>query len=442
MDPFGINHEAIIKSLIPQVEGMVPLLDPELVSEYLEAMKLAPGLVKRESQISAFLRAEKLHTVHAAKRLAFYWKSRKHFFGDRWLLEMNQTGGELRKTAMEPYFYLWHLSDSECKTLLAAGTLTSDQVELLRMGFQAQTSSPQSVIIVDRSRIPKDVNVETVQPILFYLQHVYASCEEAVTNGTIVFHVINSGRLPLLHFTPKSLKRLVDSSAFIMKNNLIARSFDAGQEHMLDFLAFQQERLSEKHFGRAKFVIGDSVRSTVNMLEENGLDRACIPLALGGDYFYYTHFNDWIRERLSVEGSMLAAPPVRNACAANAAAYRAEQEKTKAQANDDRDTITTSTLTTTRNSSLGSNNMLVERKAGEPWRDFVKRRYHVYGQRSYQKKRREVDELKERRHSLKLANAHQQIENRRLGSLLAEAKTVVAAHLESTSAADAQAEWP
>ena len=295
------------------------------------------------------------------------------------------------------------------------------------MGFQAQTSSPQSVAIVDRSRIPKDVAVETIEPIIFYLTDIFASCENAMNEGTTIFHVINAGRRPLLQPPPETLKRIVESSAFKMKNIVVARSFDHGQEHMLDYLAFEQERQSEKNFGRAKYVIGNSLRETLNLLEENGLDRSCIPLALGGDYFYSTQFNEWIRERLSIEGSMLSAPPVRNTSTANAVASKAVQGMSKTRLVDP-DTHANVSATSSRGSS-----MLVERRPGESSKEFEKRRHHVYGKRSYQKKRQEADELRERRRFLRISNAHLQIEHRRLESLLAEAIVVLAPHLKETA---------
>ena len=93
MEPFGSNKEAVIQSLAEQVERTAQLLDSNTASEYLEALSLAPALVKRESRISSFLRVENFHTIRAANKLVSYWRSRKHFFGERWLLEMNQTGG-------------------------------------------------------------------------------------------------------------------------------------------------------------------------------------------------------------------------------------------------------------------------------------------------------------------------------------------------------------
>eukprot|EP00977_Amphora_coffeiformis_P001630 scaffold310_cov168-Amphora_coffeaeformis.AAC.25 len=93
MEPFGRNKEAITQSLIEQVESTAELLHPDHAKEYLEAVSLAPALVKKESKVAAFLLVENFHTVRAANRLVSYWKSRKHFFGERWLLEMNQTGG-------------------------------------------------------------------------------------------------------------------------------------------------------------------------------------------------------------------------------------------------------------------------------------------------------------------------------------------------------------
>ena len=91
MDNFCCNKkEALLLDLEAQVERALQLIDGDVASEYHTAVKRVPELVKSESPPSKFLRTENFHVLRAAKRITLYWKTRKEFFGRRWLLPMNQ----------------------------------------------------------------------------------------------------------------------------------------------------------------------------------------------------------------------------------------------------------------------------------------------------------------------------------------------------------------
>ena len=90
MDRFSNNQEALLPELEAQVERELQLLDDDIAKDYHTALQRVPELVKKESPPSRFLRTEDFHVLRAAKRIALYWKSRKDFFGRRWLLPMNQ----------------------------------------------------------------------------------------------------------------------------------------------------------------------------------------------------------------------------------------------------------------------------------------------------------------------------------------------------------------
>ena len=81
----------MLQELTRQVERALALLDSAVTAEYQQAVAYDADLVQRESPIDAFLRCEDLHVLHAATRLALYWKRRKEYFGeDRWLRPMSQ----------------------------------------------------------------------------------------------------------------------------------------------------------------------------------------------------------------------------------------------------------------------------------------------------------------------------------------------------------------
>ena len=60
--------------------------------DYLEAERLAPALIKEESDPIKFLRVEDYNPWKSARRLVLYWEYRKALFGNRYLLAMNDTG--------------------------------------------------------------------------------------------------------------------------------------------------------------------------------------------------------------------------------------------------------------------------------------------------------------------------------------------------------------
>lgn len=109
-----------------------------------------------------------------------------------------------------------------------------------------------------------------------------------------------------------------------MKSNyvVVAKAFSPEDDHLLDYSARQVQLLGKKSFGSSDIIHGNSIRGTLELLEQRGIDRQHIPVTMGGDYFYHQKFDDWVRTRLSLEDAMIAAPPIRNTATANAATAR------------------------------------------------------------------------------------------------------------------------
>lgn len=94
------------------------MISDEEKKDYLEALKLAPALIKAESDPIKFLRSEEFNPWKAARSLVLYWDYRKKLFQSRWLLPLNDSG---------------------------AGALEKEDIELLRSGWLAfvTPSNPQ-----------------------------------------------------------------------------------------------------------------------------------------------------------------------------------------------------------------------------------------------------------------------------------------------------------
>lgn len=68
---------------------MIPM---ENKKAYLEALRLAPRLIKEESDPVKFLRCRDYNPWISARSLVMYWEERKKWFKTRWLLPLNDTG--------------------------------------------------------------------------------------------------------------------------------------------------------------------------------------------------------------------------------------------------------------------------------------------------------------------------------------------------------------
>jgi len=278
------------------------------------------------------------------------------------------------------------------------------------------TDSPQAVCISDSSRLPKGLNI--IDPaVFFYVQSVFLS-EKMEEDGLIMFHAVNSDHRPINDPSAMdTVRKLRACLPFKTKKIVVGRSYEPDREHLVDYMGFHQHRLSQTIFGSSEIVSGKSVRDTVNGLEEKGLDRRCIPLSFGGDYVYYENFNDWIRSRLTIEGAMTGAPPVRNTATANAVASRGVHDLVSKVAV----AVVSGTKEAEDKDSSSNGKRVVQRLSGETEAAFEKRRAYIYGKRSYARKRRKLVDLQEHCRFLEEVKKAMQAENYRLQNLLKQA---------------------
>lgn len=206
-----------------------------------------------------------------------------------------------------------------------SGILTSQQIELLRTGFQAVSDT---VVLTDRTRLPIGAKVGYDPAVIFYWVSVTTN-PRVQTDGYTLLHVVQAGaeaRLTFPRITPDMHRKLAASLPYRLKQVLVVRAYacDGGgrhhptatgspHPHLLDHMAAQQERYAAAHLGVARFLMGRSVRHVSDRLERHGVDRAHVPVALGGDYLHHARFRRWIRTRSSVEEGAVGASAVRNA---------------------------------------------------------------------------------------------------------------------------------
>lgn len=113
---------------------------------------------------------------------------------------------------------------------------------------------------------------------------------------------------------------------FQLKHIVVAYFYahQAGEEALLDYLAFQQQLVSEYNTkGNCSSTIGCvsgySLTHTLLLLQERGYHRQCVlVMKLGGMMDLDSRMQKWIRGRLSVENcTMMAAPPILNSTLTN-----------------------------------------------------------------------------------------------------------------------------
>ena len=77
-----------IAASLEQFEKAMDLIPPEDKAEYETARQIAPHLFECELNAIGFLRYNNFNPWAAARRMANYWKYRKQFFRDRWLMPL------------------------------------------------------------------------------------------------------------------------------------------------------------------------------------------------------------------------------------------------------------------------------------------------------------------------------------------------------------------
>eukprot|EP00977_Amphora_coffeiformis_P027781 scaffold34644_cov283-Amphora_coffeaeformis.AAC.1 len=298
------------------------------------------------------------------------------------------------------------------------------------------------------SRMPLDYREADFLSVAFYSSCAGASIE-AQTKGFTLLKLVPGGSSRRRHEdkVPSSATAGAEFASSIpikAKKLVLVTAFTPGEEHLQDYHDAQyqetHQKRSETVFQKtARYVIGQSIRETIRLLEEEGLDRSCIPLRLGGDYFYTKQFDDWIRERLSVEDCMGGAPPVRNSGILNAVVKQANEQvleetakrivaKDQEHHRHEGASVETEGSSSTKRSNRGRRPVVCHREPHESEEEFEKRRMHLYGKRSYERKRRKLPSLQEQFQALDQANRHLRTNNGFLEGLIDQARRIVNTH--------------
>uniref|UniRef100_A0A7S3LDZ6 CRAL-TRIO domain-containing protein n=1 Tax=Amphora coffeiformis TaxID=265554 RepID=A0A7S3LDZ6_9STRA len=368
----SINSDDSDPSLEKQVELALSSLGSELTQEYFRASEVTPTLVRKETRIADFLRAEHYDPENAAKRLARYWKTRKFLFGERWLLPMTLTG---------------------------TGCLDANQIEILRSGFISVVNSPKGLLLInDFAFLPKGA-VHAQLEVLFYFLTIYPCASTGL-------HVVRHGDRPAMTVSGL-VKQVFDSVANTTKSIDVVRAYEEGREHLLDFLGYQQRRVSETNFqSTIGYIAADSVAGTLRILKEKGFDSSNLPVSLGGK-LDRNYFDNWVRTRLSIEDIMSGAPIMRNHSLSASAAMECPSSG--------------ALLVVKPKTQRDKEALSLVRRPDETPAEFAKRKNAVYVRRNYHRQKLELMAAEGEVARCRVLNESLKLENQMLERLKQEA---------------------
>ena len=405
------------QELEQQVHSFLLFFDAKVASAYRQALEQVPHLVAAESCISDFLAKERGNPLRAATRLAKYWSARKELFGeDRWLRPMTQTG---------------------------TGALDPQDVALLRTGFMAFISleflekmlgsslvsedQPSAIVLLDRSRLPANVSVESVNQsiarIIFYNISVFR------LSRYCILQVAHRNCIGDVFFMDPEKSSLLDAVTLSDRQGVfVARAYEPPERRQYvdrfakDSLESLVRTLQDMS---VSYVAKNSSKATLDALVSHGIPRVVLPHCLGGSYDY-TLYDEWIRSRLSVEEIMSAARPIHNSALAYATQHSV---KKKLLLWPQKPTSKSASMDTA--STMAEEDPPVEQRPYETMSDFLRRRNQEYSRRFQTKRRRKEAELLDQRSGLRAQNAMLKSQNECLEKLIAMANSVVEDYLDS-----------
>jgi len=135
--------------------------------DYLAALQVAPDLVLKESDPTCFLRCTNFDAPSAARKLVFYWKSRRSIFGDRAYRPMTLTGD---------------------------GAMSAEEIAFIKSGYIAYAPKDQegcTVVIYDGSRRNCDL-YHVRKRAIFYHGQLFSKNPQSQTAGFVILCVINA----------------------------------------------------------------------------------------------------------------------------------------------------------------------------------------------------------------------------------------------------------
>lgn len=185
-----------------------------------------------------------------------------------------------------------------------------EDIAMFRTGFLVTIPRPDNkglVALYNEGRLPRSPS-DTLMRCTFYVCAIHRPCMQNVT----IVHVVTSEKRPPIDLSPGRWSVLRTALPMRVTGLMVAQSFEGpGKQDLIDFYAYQELRATEYKAKRPiELIAGNSVRQTLQLLEMKGLASDILPACLGGTYGF-DKFHEFVRQRLSVEDILSAAPLAR-----------------------------------------------------------------------------------------------------------------------------------
>ena len=261
-------------------------LEKFLTREYYEAMDIASDMVVRETPIPINLRGVHNDPVEAAVRISRFWKYRKIFFGEQWLLPMTMNG-------------FGALDELDCEAVKSGVVFIGPLI----------TVDWTKAFEVTNTALSQGIDpIGSGERLLMYL--MVANMEGLSRGPSILFHPILSKRRPAMEIHKRFWECFETACPSTLGEIVVTHAHqEEGQRELLDFLRYQTVSVVKMATSKVpKQIYSNSSYNTLALLQKNGVDRDIVPASIGGNLDNDTSFSRWTEMRLCIE-SFLALPP-------------------------------------------------------------------------------------------------------------------------------------
>lgn len=227
-----------------------------------------------------------------------------------------------------------------------------------------------------------------------------------------------------------------------VKSFQIVRTHEFGREILLETYAYNEGRVYEYQTGIVpEQVASDSVKGVLGSMAYRGIQRMYLPQILGGG-FGDSHFQDWVRMRLSVEDIMHGIPTTTTTInktfvpghvllkTSGQNQQKASSEKLplsdQPQLEQPNQLVLVKNRSVTAPAAAAGDLETPVQRPGESRKDFVRRRNVFYVKRGQRQRKQQIITLHKEVESFEKRNKALRNANRRLQGLLAQARLVAA----------------
>ena len=255
----------------------VSFLPENITQDYRLALAEAPDLILQETDPLTFFRCEKGNLWSAARRFVLHWTLRREVFGDeRWLRKMDLSG---------------------------TGAMNADDITLLHTGVFALVSSvlpggneQQQAMLVNFSRLNgRDPGPSRHRVFMFLMYSLNAYTQE---NGLIVLMSLPGSGVRVRSDNGKMLQESYRSQVFWVRGIFLIHDPNDTRQMLVRTFAAMIASIVRRVLERVpQMIVAPDREMTMYLLQSHAVDLHLIPEHLGG-FWSYRYFDEWLDGQL------------------------------------------------------------------------------------------------------------------------------------------------